>query len=49
MDDLYDLLLAMLGVAIAAVLLVAGELFLVTRRGPAETHLPSAVVTSSIE
>jgi hypothetical protein len=30
-DDFYDLVLAMFGVAIAAVMLVAGELYLVAR------------------
>ena len=34
MDDPYDLVLAMLGLAVAAVMLVAGELYLVTRPDP---------------
>jgi hypothetical protein len=38
------------GVAIAAVMLVAGELYLVTRPDPAEINAkPPAVVTSSVE
>jgi hypothetical protein len=36
MDDPYDLVLGMFGVAIAAVMLVAGELYLVTRPDPPE-------------
>jgi hypothetical protein len=31
MDDIHDVVLSMFGVAIAAVMLVAGELYLVTR------------------
>jgi hypothetical protein len=39
MDDPYDLVLAMFGVAVAAVMLVAGELYLVTMRpDPPETY-----------
>ena len=50
MDDPYDLVLAMFGLAVAAVMLVAGELYLVTRPEPPETHSqPSAVITSSVE
>jgi len=50
MDDPYDLVLAMFGVAVAAVMLVAGELYLVTRPHPPETYAqPPAVATSSIE
>ena len=51
MDDPHDLVLAMFGVAIAAVMLVAGELYLVTMRpDPPETYpQPPAVITSSIE
>jgi hypothetical protein len=50
MDDLRDVVLAMFGVAIAAVILVAGELYLVTRPDPAEINAkPPAVVTSSVE
>jgi hypothetical protein len=50
MDDLYDLVQAMFGVAVAAVILVAGELYLVTRPYPPEisSQHPS-VVTSSVE
>jgi hypothetical protein len=36
MDDLHDIVLAMFGVAIAAVMLVAGALYLVTRADPPE-------------
>jgi len=50
MDDPYDLVLTMFGVAIAAVMLVAGELYLVTRPDPPEIYTqPPAVVTSSME
>jgi hypothetical protein len=50
MDDHHDLVLGMLAVAMAAVMLVAGELYLVTRPDPPEIHTkPSPVVTSSIE
>jgi hypothetical protein len=50
MDDFHDLVLAMFGVAVAAVMLVAGELYLVTRPDtPAINPEPPAVVTSSIE
>jgi len=50
MDNPYDLVLAMFGVAVAAVMLVAGELYLVTRPDPPETYAqPPAVATSSIE
>ena len=50
MDAPYDLVLAMFGLAVAAVMLVAGELYLVTRPEPPETHSqPSAVITSSVE
>ena len=50
MDDLHDLVLAMFGVAVAAVMLVAGELYLVTRPDPREINSePPAVVTSSAE
>jgi len=50
MDDLHDLVLAMFGVAFAAVMLVAGELYLVTRPDPpAINSEPPAVVTSSAE
>jgi hypothetical protein len=50
MDDLHDVVLAMFGVAMAAVMLVAGELYLVTRPDPPELNLKSpAVVTSAVE
>jgi hypothetical protein len=50
MDDPYDLVLGMFGVAIAAVMLVAGELYLVTRPDPPEIYKqPPSVVTSSME
>jgi hypothetical protein len=50
MDDPYDLVLGMFGVAIAAVMLVAGELYLVMRPDPPGTYTPpSSVVTSSID
>ena len=50
MDDLHDLVLAMLGVAVAGVMLVAGGLYLVTRPDPHEINSePPAVVTSSAE
>jgi hypothetical protein len=46
MDDPYDLVLGMFGVAIAAVMLVAGELYLVTRPDPPEIYAqPPSVVT----
>jgi hypothetical protein len=50
MDDLYyDLILAMFALAVTAVMLVAGELYLVTRPGRPETLKPPAsIVTSSI-
>ena len=49
MDDPYDLVLGMFALAIAAVMLVAGELYLVTRPDPPQTYTPSpSVVTSSI-
>jgi hypothetical protein len=50
MDDPYGLMLAMFGVAVAAVMLVAGELYLVTRPAPPEINSkPPSVVTSSVE
>ena len=50
MDDPYDLVLAMFGLAVAAVMLVAGELYIVTRPDPPETYSqPPAVISSSIE
>jgi len=48
MDDPYDLVLGMFALAIAAVMLVAGELYLVMRPDPPQTHTPPPpVVTSS--
>jgi hypothetical protein len=50
MDDLhYDLILAMFALAVTAVLLVAGELYLVTRpEQPKTLTSPDSTVTSSI-
>lgn len=49
MDDPYDLVVGMFAVAIAAVLLVAGELYLVMRPDPPKTYTPPpSVLTSSI-
>ena len=49
MDDPYDLVLGMFALAIAAVMLVAGELYLVMRPDPPQTYTPPpSVVTSSI-
>ena len=47
MDDPYDLVLGMFALAIAAVMLVAGELYLVMRPDPPQTYTPPSVVTSS--
>jgi hypothetical protein len=48
-DPFYDLILAMLALAFAAVMLVAGELYLVTTPEQPETlTLPGSIVTSSI-
>jgi hypothetical protein len=50
MDDPYDLVLGMFGTAIAAVMLVAGALYLVTRANPPQPQaLPPSVVTSSVK
>ncbi|MET4481647.1 hypothetical protein [Bradyrhizobium sp. F1.13.3] len=50
MDDDSDLVLGMLALAVAALLLVAGELYLVTRPEPPQTRPPAPpVVTSSAE
>ena len=50
MDDDSDLVLGMLALAVAALLLVAGELYLVTRPEPPQTQPPAPpVVTSSAE
>jgi hypothetical protein len=50
MDDPYDLVLGMFALAATAVMLVAGELYLVTRPEQPETLTPpaSSIVTSSI-
>jgi hypothetical protein len=49
MDDPNDLILAMFALAAAAVLLVAGALYLITRPEPTQTHPapPAAIVVSS--
>ena len=48
-DPYYDLILAMSALAVTAVMLVAGELYLVTRpEPPATLKLPASMVTSSI-
>jgi hypothetical protein len=50
MDDPYDLVLGMLAVAITAVMLVAGELYLVVRSDKPEAYKqPPSVLTSSIK
>ena len=49
MDDPYDLVLAMFAVAMAAIMLVAGELYFVTRPDPAEIFTSPPIVTSSID
>jgi hypothetical protein len=49
MDDPDDLVLGMFAVAIAAVMLVAGDFYLVMRPDPPETYTPPpSVVTSSL-
>jgi hypothetical protein len=49
MDDPNDLVLGMFALAVTAVMLVAGELYLVTRPDQPETLTPPAsIVTSSI-
>jgi hypothetical protein len=48
--DPYDLILGMFALAVTAVMLVAGELYLVTRPAQPETYSPPAsIVTSSIQ
>jgi hypothetical protein len=50
MDDPYDLILGMFALAVTAVMLVADELYLVTRPEQPETYTPPAsIVTSSIQ
>jgi hypothetical protein len=49
MDDPNDLVLGMFALAVTAVMLVAGELYLVTRPDRPETLTPpAAIVTSSV-
>ena len=50
MDDPYDdLILAMFALAVTALMLVAGELYLVTRPEPPKIFTPPAsIVTSSV-
>jgi hypothetical protein len=49
MDDLYDVVVTMFAVVIAAIMLVAGELYLVTRPDPPEKYTPPpSIVTSAI-
>jgi uncharacterized membrane protein affecting hemolysin expression len=49
MDDPNDLILAMLALALSAVMLVAGTLYLITRPEATQTHPapPAAIVMSS--
>jgi hypothetical protein len=49
MDDPNDLILAMLALAVTAVMLVAGALYLITRPEPAQPHPvpPATMVMSS--
>jgi hypothetical protein len=49
MDDPNDLILAMLALAITAVMLVAGALYLIAAPEPTQTHPapPAAIVMSS--
>ena len=50
MDDPYDLVLGMFALAVTAVMLVAGELYLVTRpEQPQTSTSPAPIVTSSIQ
>jgi hypothetical protein len=49
MDDPYDLILGMFALAVTAVMLVAGDLYLVTRPAQPETSPPASIVTSSIQ
>ena len=48
MNDADDLILGMFALAVTAVMLVAGELYLVTRSEQLEIRTPPASVTSSI-
>jgi 2-phospho-L-lactate guanylyltransferase (CobY/MobA/RfbA family) len=45
MEDPDDLVLAMLALLIAALLLVAGEIYLVTPPEPAESYAPATPVS----
>ncbi|MEA2838662.1 MAG: hypothetical protein QOD89_3212 [Bradyrhizobium sp.] len=47
MDDLHDLVLAMFAIVIAAIMLVAGELYLVTRPDLLEPYMPPPSVEIS--
>jgi len=49
MEDPNDLILAMLALAVTAVMLVAGALYLITTPEPTQTHPmpPAAIVMSS--
>ena len=50
MDDPYDLILGMFALAVTAIMLVAGGLYLVTRPEQPETYAPPAsIITSSIQ
>jgi hypothetical protein len=50
MDDPYDLVLGMFALAVTAIMLVAGELYLVTRPEQSENRTPPAsIVTSSAQ
>jgi hypothetical protein len=50
MDDPYELVLAMFALAVTAVMLVAGELYLVTRPEQQESRTPPpSIVTSSAQ
>ncbi|WP_197427208.1 hypothetical protein [Bradyrhizobium retamae] len=47
MDDPNDLVLAMLGLVIAAIMLVAGALYLINAPDPIPTHRPPPAVQVS--
>jgi hypothetical protein len=48
-DPYYDLVLAMFVLAVTAVMLVAGELYLVTRPEQIQVTPPASTVTSSTQ
>jgi hypothetical protein len=48
MDDPYDLILSMFALAVTAVMLVAGALYLVTRPEPSDAIAPPASIVSSL-